>query len=150
MRRNQCSSTLIDEELSLDADAQRTEIIRNLFLTEAIYQENLMNFVEIYSKAMRSRRDLFNEKHIDCLMRNIEEISRFHRSFFDCLTNAIDPLETHRTLIGRCFLLYVRTTFDIFILLIMCSLTFFRKINFNSIRITLLIILCYCFNMKNS
>jgi hypothetical protein len=60
---------------------------------------------------MRLRKDLFSDKQIDLLMGNIEEIYDVHQSFFHLLKLSIDELNPQNSLIGKCFLLYVRFYF---------------------------------------
>jgi hypothetical protein len=57
---------------------------------------------------MRLRTDLFSDKQIEFLMGNIEEIYDFQQSFFQLLKLSIDHLNPHQSLIGKCFLLFVR------------------------------------------
>jgi len=57
---------------------------------------------------MRLHTDLFSEKQIELLMGNIEEIYDFQQSFFQLLKSSIDELNPHESLIGKCFLFYVR------------------------------------------
>lgn len=63
---------------------------------------------------MRTRTDLFTEKQIELLMGNIEEIYLFQQSFFQLLKLSINEQNLHESLIGKCFLLYVRLTEDKF------------------------------------
>jgi hypothetical protein len=63
---------------------------------------------------MRSRPDLFSDKQIELLMGNIEEIYDFQQSFFHLLKLCIDELNPHESLIGKCFLLYVRQKYFFF------------------------------------
>ena len=57
---------------------------------------------------MRARTDLFTEKQIELLMGNIEDIFHFQQSFFQLLKLSINEQHLHESLIGKCFLLYVR------------------------------------------
>ena len=57
---------------------------------------------------MRLRTDLFNEKQIELLMGNIEEIYHIHQSFFQLLRLSINEQNPYESLIGKCFLLYVK------------------------------------------
>jgi hypothetical protein len=60
---------------------------------------------------MRLQTDLFTEKQIELLMGNIEEIYHFQQSFFQLLKLSINEQNPHESLIGKCFLLYVRFHF---------------------------------------
>lgn len=57
---------------------------------------------------MRQRPDLFNDKQIELIMGNIEEIYDLQQSFFQLLKLSIDESNPHESLVGKCFLLYVR------------------------------------------
>lgn len=57
---------------------------------------------------MRLRLDLFTEKQIELLMGNIEELYRFQQAFFQLLKLSMNEQNPHDSLIGKCFLLYVR------------------------------------------
>jgi hypothetical protein len=57
---------------------------------------------------MRLRTDLFTDKQIEILMGNIEDIYDFQQSFFQLLKLSINELNPHESLIGKCFLLFVR------------------------------------------
>ena len=61
---------------------------------------------------MRLRLDLFTEKQIELLMGNIEELYRFQQAFFQLLKLSINEQNPHDSLIGKCFLLYVRESDD--------------------------------------
>ena len=52
--------------------------------------------------------DLFTEKQIEILMGNLEEIYDIQQSFFQLLKFSMDPIHPHQSLIGKCFLLFVR------------------------------------------
>ena len=62
---------------------------------------------------MRLRTDLFSEKQIEILMGNLEEIYDIQQSFFQLLKFSIDQSNPAQSLIGKCFLLFVRMK-DIF------------------------------------
>lgn len=57
---------------------------------------------------MRGRTDLFTEKQIEILMGNLEDIYDIQQSFFQLLKFSMDPIYPHQSLIGKCFLLFVR------------------------------------------
>jgi hypothetical protein len=57
---------------------------------------------------MRLRTDLFSEKQMEFLMGNIEEIYDFQQSFFQLLKLSMNEFNPHESLIGKCFLLFVR------------------------------------------
>lgn len=63
---------------------------------------------------MRSRKDLFSEKQIELLMGNIEELYQFQQVFFQLLKLSINEQNPHESLIGKCFLLYVKHQLSFF------------------------------------
>ena len=109
-------------------DSKRANIIKEIYKTEHDYLGHLKNLVEVrkkflffiggkkiysrrfqgYLKKMRSRTDLFTDRQIELLMGNIEELFQFQQSFFQLLKLSINEQNLHESLIGKCFLLYVR------------------------------------------
>ena len=79
---------------------------------------------------MRLRMDLFTEKQIELLMGNIEELYRFQQAFFQLLKLSINEQNPHESLIGKCFLLYVRESRSSQTLLSSIISIFFQKEEF--------------------
>ena len=87
---------------------------------------------------MRLRTDLFSEKQIELLMGNIEELYQFQQAFFQLLKLSINEQNPHESLIGKCFLLYVRISI---IEKRSKFSNYFRKMNSKNIPTTVSIIL---------
>lgn len=128
LRRKQCSSTLIEEEdeeipleqttyLSFVTDIssdQRLLIIREMYRTESIYIEQLRDLIELitdalqlFTKSMHRRNELFSGKQIITLLGYMDEIFDFQQTFFHIFQRTIEETQPEDILISRCFLRYV-------------------------------------------
>lgn len=111
LRRNQCSSTLIDEESHFPNNEDWT---KKLLINERIYLENFRYFLSIFIKSIRARSDLFDEKQILCFREIFHEHIEFEENFIEQLKfNAETTIESRRKTIGQLFLLNVRFSFSI-------------------------------------